>query len=450
MSGVNTDYLQVAGAPRIDDVAVAPNGDLYLIHSDEQGQRVWRHPAGGREPEALPFFGNDTSGGARSVAIDAEDSVYFTTRDGNRVLKLEAGRSTAEELPFPGVTPNDVTVGPDGTVVVADAGGGVYALAPGAGAPVRLPFPDFYGVSEVEVDPDGDVYAVEFFYGRSEPDRLWKLYSASSSGAAVTLLTPGNTAIRDIAVVDGARVHVLTEPESADVWGNVLIEVTDEFTDRVEVPLDGLSPGSIALDTAGNAYVVNAGSDESGVFRIPADIPRIITPARGDVPGLEIDDGPGDAVANAYDGTVYGPSDISTVRVDRKGSNLVLEVLWVQGVDLSAASLSLEIDVDPETPTENGCLLPGADFDVSVDRSTSNLIRIPPGCDGPLDSIATLRTTESGQRSTIEVPMDEIGLQPGDEIAVQAMSSTVIDERSNTTIQDFAPDDQRGMRVVVP
>jgi len=376
--------------------------------------------------------------------------VYFTTRDGNRVLKLESGRSTAEELPFPGVTPNDVAVGPDGTVVVADAGGGVYALSPEAVAPVRLPFPDFYGVSEVDVDSDGDVYAVEFFYGQSEADRLWKLYSASSSGAAVTLLTPGNIAIRDIAVVDSARVHVLAKPESTDVQGNVLIEVTDEFTDRVEVPLDGLSPGSIALDAVGNTYVVNAGSDTSGVFRIPADVARITTPARGDVPGLELDDGSGDAVANAYDGTVYGPSDISTVLVDRKGSNLALEILWAQGVDLSAASLSLEIDVDPATPTENGCLLPGADFTVSVDRSTSDLVRIPPGCDGTFESIATLRTTESGQRSTIEIPMDEIGLQSGDEIAVQAISSTVIDERSSTTIQDFAPDDQRGMRVVVP
>lgn len=449
-SGVSTDYLRVAEAPKVGDIAIADNGDFYLIHNDEDGQRVWRHPAGGLEPEALPLSANDTSGSSRSVAVDREGAVYFTTRDGNRVLKLEAGRSTPEELSFPGVTPNDVAVGPDGTVVVADAGGGVYALPPGERTAVRLPFPDLYGVSSVAVDSDGDVYAVEFSSGRSSPDRLWKFYSDTTSGAAATILTPGLEAIRDIAVVDAEHVLAIGNPNLSDFANTALIDVTDEFTDRVEVPLDGLSPGSIALDRSGNVYAVDSRGGESSVYLIPPETPRRITPARSASPGAVLEDGSGDAVANAYDETIYGPADISRLAVARVGSNLVLELLWAEGVNAFGASLSVEIDVDPTSTSPGGCLLEGADFNVSVQRSTSDLVRLPPACDGPFDTVAVPRIIELDEAVGIEIPMSELGIATGDEIVVQAISSTIIDERSSTTIQDFAPDDQLGMRVVVP
>ncbi len=81
-------------------VAVDSTGTLYVI--DGTSSRVLKLAAGSSTREVLPFSGLKTLNGV-DVAVDSAGSLYVVDSDNNRVLKLAAGSSAQEVLPFSGL-----------------------------------------------------------------------------------------------------------------------------------------------------------------------------------------------------------------------------------------------------------------------------------------------------------------------------------------------------------
>ena len=109
-------------------VAVDSAGTVYV--TDAVNHRVVKLAAGSSTQQVLPFAGlkdpERRDGGvalAEGVAVDSTGTVYVTDTYNNRVVKLAAGSSTQDVLPFAGLkTPWGVAVDSIGTLYVSDAG----------------------------------------------------------------------------------------------------------------------------------------------------------------------------------------------------------------------------------------------------------------------------------------------------------------------------------------
>ncbi len=120
--------LPFAGLNWPQGVAVDSAGTVYV--TDAVNHRVVKLAAGSSTQQVLPFAGlkdpERRDGGvalAEGVAVDSTGTVYVTDTYNNRVVKLAAGSSTQDVLPFAGLkTPWGVAVDSIGTLYVSDAG----------------------------------------------------------------------------------------------------------------------------------------------------------------------------------------------------------------------------------------------------------------------------------------------------------------------------------------
>jgi sugar lactone lactonase YvrE len=130
---------------------------------------AWRAP---RAPRAEGRFapngrlrgveelGRGVALGPEAIAIDARGRVHTGTRDG-RILRLDPATGALETLATTGGRPLGLAFGRDGTLYVADAERGLLSLSPGgaletlatSAGGVRFGLPD-----DVDVGPDGTVY----------------------------------------------------------------------------------------------------------------------------------------------------------------------------------------------------------------------------------------------------------------------------------------------------
>ncbi len=112
--------------------------------------------AGSSTQEVLPFTGLYIPFG---VAVDSTGTVYVADSRNNRVLKLAAGSSTQQVLPFTGLfSPEGVAVDSAGTVYVTDMSNNsrVLKLAAGSSTQQVLPFTGLLnGPNGVAVDGSG-------------------------------------------------------------------------------------------------------------------------------------------------------------------------------------------------------------------------------------------------------------------------------------------------------
>lgn len=91
-------------------------GNVYVSTVDS---RVLKLPAGSSGQEVLPFTGLSFSEG---LAVDGAGNLYVGDTHNNRVLKLPAGSSSQEVLWFTGLNfPEGVAVDAAGNLYVADA-----------------------------------------------------------------------------------------------------------------------------------------------------------------------------------------------------------------------------------------------------------------------------------------------------------------------------------------
>jgi DNA-binding beta-propeller fold protein YncE len=127
-----------AGLPAYTDVAAAPDGDLFVLHS--AARRVYRLAADGT-PEGVWL----TPEWPWRVAVGPDETVFVPTAD-RRVWAFspQGSLQTVWALPPPRFDdprpPSDIAVADDGRVYVLDhAGTAIYLYAPTTGGPVDRP-----------------------------------------------------------------------------------------------------------------------------------------------------------------------------------------------------------------------------------------------------------------------------------------------------------------------
>jgi serine/threonine-protein kinase len=183
----------------VHHIDVAPNGDLYIADGDEH--RVLRLRAGATEFEVLPFEKKQVPS-PRGVAVGADGTVYVVDSYRNHVLALPDGSEDATVLPFVGLRkPQDITVNSDGVVYVVDSGNNrVVALEPGADSPSRLDLTGLRNPMGIAVDSGGNVYVAD-----SANDRV---FMVSDVGTATVLPFTGLDIPVGVAVDRSGNVYV--------------------------------------------------------------------------------------------------------------------------------------------------------------------------------------------------------------------------------------------------
>ena len=127
----------------------------------------------------VEWLGRGDLPGPEATAVDAAGRVYTGVADG-RILRFEPASGRLEVVARTGGRPLGLAFGPEGTLYVCDAKRGLLGLAPGAseprtlatehgGLPFRLP-------DDVDVGPDGTVYfsdaSSRFGLGQTREDIL--------------------------------------------------------------------------------------------------------------------------------------------------------------------------------------------------------------------------------------------------------------------------------------
>ena len=82
-------------------MAADSTGTLYVV--DMGNNRVLKLPAGSSTQEVLPFTGLHSPDG---VAVDNAGTLYVADTHNNRVLKLAAGSKTQQVVPFASLEPS--------------------------------------------------------------------------------------------------------------------------------------------------------------------------------------------------------------------------------------------------------------------------------------------------------------------------------------------------------
>jgi len=170
-----------------DDVAVAPDGTVYVV--DSGNHRIQRFSASG---EFLGTWGARGSGDGQfdnpsGVAVAPDRTVYVTDYRNNRIQRFSASGTFLGKWGVRGSGdgqfkyPESVAVAPDGTVYVADAGNhriqvfsadGTFLGKWGSQGSGNGQFKSPEGVA---VAPDGTVYVADFF------DRCIQRFSADGT-----------------------------------------------------------------------------------------------------------------------------------------------------------------------------------------------------------------------------------------------------------------------------
>jgi sugar lactone lactonase YvrE len=255
-------------------VAVDAAGNLYV--ADLGPNQVLKLAPGSSTPTALPFTGLNLSANMLSdVAVDTAGNVYIGDSRNNRALKLVAGSSTQTVLPFTGLDdPGGVAVDTAGNVYVVDRGNNrVLKLAAGSGTQTVLPSTgdaDLDG--NVAVDTAGTVYTNVNTQCGSHCFDNYVLRLAAGSDTWSELPSAGNEGLM---AVDGAgNVYVITAGDAAGVMR--LAPGSSNWTHVPGVSSDFRQPGGLAVDAHGNVYVTeNLGDPWSGtgqglVLKLPA------------------------------------------------------------------------------------------------------------------------------------------------------------------------------------
>ncbi|MBA3415007.1 MAG: 6-bladed beta-propeller [Chloroflexia bacterium] len=154
----------------IRHAAVAPNGNIYVVDADSNlVQEVF---ADGELGISFGGFGTEPGqfNGARGIAVTPNGTISVVDRNNNRVQRFSTSGTPLDLWGGPGDgdgefnLPEGIAVSPDGTkVYVADAGnnriqrfnaGGAFQLEWGAS-------PQLVGPIDLTVAPNGDVFVIE-------------------------------------------------------------------------------------------------------------------------------------------------------------------------------------------------------------------------------------------------------------------------------------------------
>ncbi|WP_018602624.1 serine/threonine-protein kinase PknD [Mycobacterium sp. 155] len=201
---------------------------------------------------------------ATGVAVGGTGDVYVTDIGTDRVLRLVAGRATADTLPFSGLkNPRDVAVNSAGDVFVADSGNDrVLRLTAGAPAATPLPFIGLNDPRGVAVNAAGDVFVTD-----RGNDRVLRL----DKGSATPTVLPF-TGLND---PRGVAVDAVGDVVVTDTGNNRVLQLAEDAAAPTVLPFTGLNdPQGIAIDARHNVYITDRGN--AGVLQLRPDAPGAI------------------------------------------------------------------------------------------------------------------------------------------------------------------------------
>lgn len=198
----------------------------------------------------------------RGVAVDAAGNVYVADSSTNRVLKLAGGSNAQTMLPFTGLRLSTGVVNNSIAGVAVDARGNVYVvdsgdnrvlrLADASSTPITLPFTGLDRPSGVAVDTAGNVYLAD-----SGTERVLELLAGSSTQ---TVLPSTRGAIPDGVAVDIAGTVYTSVYKGCGLRAtcHYLMKLAAGSDFWTELPSAGVEE-HVAVDTAGNLYVITLG-----------------------------------------------------------------------------------------------------------------------------------------------------------------------------------------------
>ncbi len=240
-------------------VAVDSTGTVYVI----DGDRVVKLAAGSSAQEVLPFTGLNMPLG---VAVDSAGTVYVTDINNNRVLKLAAGSSTQQVLPFTGLNdPLGVAVDNAGTVYVVDLDSSrVLKLAADSSSQEVVPFTGLNWPAGVAVDSAGTVYVTD-----NGNDRVVKLAAGSSTQQVLPFAGLKYPERRDghMDLAEGVAVDSTGTVYVTDTYNNRVVKLAAGSSSQDVLPFAGLkNPWGVAVDSIGNLYVSDG---KNRVLKLP-------------------------------------------------------------------------------------------------------------------------------------------------------------------------------------
>jgi DNA-binding beta-propeller fold protein YncE len=246
-------------------VAVDGAGNVYV--AENRTNQVIKLAADSRTQTVLPFTGLDlfwggaANGSIDRLAVDAAGNVYVGDQGHNRVVKLAAGSNTQSVLPFSALgTPHGVAVDTAGSVYVVDSTHEkVLKLAAGSNTQSVLPpFGRWVSPSDVAVDAAGNVYVTASVCpGKSCRSYVVKLAPGSNSWAELPSLGREQ---HYVAVDPAGNVYVIKE-------GGGVMKLAPGSKNWTEVPGGHrfVDPLGLAVDARGNVYVTDhTGSRDPG------------------------------------------------------------------------------------------------------------------------------------------------------------------------------------------
>ncbi|WP_081282635.1 serine/threonine-protein kinase PknD [Mycobacterium asiaticum] len=244
----------------------------------------------------LPFQGLD---GPVGVAVDANGTVYVTDSGHNRVVQLAAGATNQTVAPFTDLNhPTAIAVDGQGDMVVAEAANSrVLELPAGSTSPTVLPFTDLTEPTGIAVYARG---ADRIYYvADSLHNRVLTLQPTGQTELPFTGLEHPSAVVVDkdgvLFVVDRDNERILRLPPTAivatvlpyavdrpdfmtvgegddlyvsDGHANKVVKLVKASNTSDPLPFQGLkNPQGIAVDAAGNVYVVDSGNNR--VLKLP-------------------------------------------------------------------------------------------------------------------------------------------------------------------------------------
>jgi len=229
-------------------VAVDASGNVYL--ADQENHRIRKITAGGvvstLAGSGIDGFADGTGIAAQfryptGVAVDASGNVYVADNNNNRIRKITAGG-----------------------VVSTLAGSGIYGFADGTGTAAQFSSP-----SGVAVDASGNVYVAD-----QDNHRIRKITAegvvSTVAGSGSAGFADGTSAAAQFQYPYGVAVDATGSIYVADLYNHRIRKITaggvvstlagsgiDGFADGTGAAAQFRYPAGVAVDVAGNVYVVD-------------------------------------------------------------------------------------------------------------------------------------------------------------------------------------------------